>query len=69
MDSTLHYIHNDSDLSTNSFSPEEERKSKVQVNSSDFCFFYMYQISRFFLTYMGISVMHLIAIKYSIPLK
>ncbi|XP_074998181.1 serine/threonine-protein phosphatase 4 regulatory subunit 1 isoform X6 [Calonectris borealis] len=31
MDSTLHYIHNDSDLSTNSsFSPEEERKSKVQ---------------------------------------
>ncbi|XP_069709974.1 serine/threonine-protein phosphatase 4 regulatory subunit 1 isoform X3 [Phaenicophaeus curvirostris] len=30
MDSTLHYIH-DSDLSTNSsFSPEEERKSKVQ---------------------------------------
>ncbi|XP_016287174.1 serine/threonine-protein phosphatase 4 regulatory subunit 1 isoform X3 [Monodelphis domestica] len=31
MDSTLQYIHNDSDLSTdNSFSPEEERKSKVQ---------------------------------------
>ncbi|NXD52076.1 PP4R1 phosphatase, partial [Corvus moneduloides] len=31
MDSRLHYIHNDSDLSTNSsFSPEEERKSKVQ---------------------------------------
>ncbi|XP_038029769.1 serine/threonine-protein phosphatase 4 regulatory subunit 1 isoform X2 [Anas platyrhynchos] len=31
MDSTLHYIHNDSDLSTNSsFSPDEERKSKVQ---------------------------------------
>uniref|UniRef100_A0A8C6YQY7 Serine/threonine-protein phosphatase 4 regulatory subunit 1 n=1 Tax=Nothoprocta perdicaria TaxID=30464 RepID=A0A8C6YQY7_NOTPE len=31
MDSALHYIHNDSDLSTNSsFSPEEERKSKVQ---------------------------------------
>ncbi|XP_038602576.1 serine/threonine-protein phosphatase 4 regulatory subunit 1 isoform X1 [Tachyglossus aculeatus] len=31
MDSTLRYIHNDSDLSTNSsFSPEEERKSKVQ---------------------------------------
>lgn len=37
MDSTLRYIHNDSDLSTNSsFSPEEERKSKVQVNDSDF---------------------------------
>ncbi|EMP33425.1 Serine/threonine-protein phosphatase 4 regulatory subunit 1 [Chelonia mydas] len=31
IDSTLRYIHNDSDLSTNSsFSPEEERKSKVQ---------------------------------------
>uniref|UniRef100_A0A8C4UAZ3 Serine/threonine-protein phosphatase 4 regulatory subunit 1 n=1 Tax=Falco tinnunculus TaxID=100819 RepID=A0A8C4UAZ3_FALTI len=31
IDSTLHYIHNDSDLSTNSsFSPDEERKSKVQ---------------------------------------
>ncbi|XP_019380925.1 PREDICTED: serine/threonine-protein phosphatase 4 regulatory subunit 1 [Gavialis gangeticus] len=31
MGSTLPYIHNDSDLSTNSsFSPEEERKSKVQ---------------------------------------
>ncbi|XP_006876295.1 PREDICTED: serine/threonine-protein phosphatase 4 regulatory subunit 1-like [Chrysochloris asiatica] len=31
MDSSLHYIHNDSDLSTNSsFSPDEERKSKVQ---------------------------------------
>ncbi|XP_062057346.1 serine/threonine-protein phosphatase 4 regulatory subunit 1 isoform X5 [Lepus europaeus] len=31
MDSSLHYIHNDSDLSTNSsFSPEEERKSKIQ---------------------------------------
>uniref|UniRef100_A0A803VDY0 Serine/threonine-protein phosphatase 4 regulatory subunit 1 n=1 Tax=Ficedula albicollis TaxID=59894 RepID=A0A803VDY0_FICAL len=31
MDSTLHYIHNDSDLSTSSsFSPEEERKSKIQ---------------------------------------
>ncbi|XP_074843552.1 serine/threonine-protein phosphatase 4 regulatory subunit 1 isoform X2 [Carettochelys insculpta] len=31
IDSTLCYIHNDSDLSTNSsFSPEEERKSKVQ---------------------------------------
>ncbi|XP_006891496.1 PREDICTED: serine/threonine-protein phosphatase 4 regulatory subunit 1-like [Elephantulus edwardii] len=31
MDSTLCYIHNDSDLSTNSsFSPDEERKSKVQ---------------------------------------
>lgn len=42
MDSTLHYIHNDSDLSTNSsFSPEEERKSKVQVNYSDFWFSYM----------------------------
>ena len=38
MDSSLHYIHNDSDLSTNSsFSPEEERKSKVQVNESYFC--------------------------------
>lgn len=33
MDSTLHYIHNDSDLSTNnSFSPDEERRSKVQVS-------------------------------------
>ncbi|XP_049625975.1 serine/threonine-protein phosphatase 4 regulatory subunit 1 [Suncus etruscus] len=31
LDSTLHYIHNDSDLSTNSsFSPDEERRSKVQ---------------------------------------
>ncbi|XP_058532820.1 serine/threonine-protein phosphatase 4 regulatory subunit 1 isoform X2 [Ochotona princeps] len=31
MDSSLHYSHNDSDLSTHSsFSPEEERKSKVQ---------------------------------------
>ncbi|CAM4508413.1 unnamed protein product [Caretta caretta] len=31
IDSTLRYIHNDSDLSTDSsFSPEEERKSKVQ---------------------------------------
>ncbi|XP_039075020.1 serine/threonine-protein phosphatase 4 regulatory subunit 1 isoform X5 [Hyaena hyaena] len=31
MDSALHYIHNDSDLSTNSsFSPDEERRSKVQ---------------------------------------
>ncbi|KAG8519740.1 Serine/threonine-protein phosphatase 4 regulatory subunit 1 [Galemys pyrenaicus] len=31
MDSTLHYIHNDSDLSTSSsFSPDEERRSKVQ---------------------------------------
>ncbi|XP_075441482.1 serine/threonine-protein phosphatase 4 regulatory subunit 1 isoform X1 [Ascaphus truei] len=31
MQSTLRYIHNDSDLSTNSsFSPEEEKKSKVQ---------------------------------------
>nr|XP_058133347.1 serine/threonine-protein phosphatase 4 regulatory subunit 1 isoform X6 [Dasypus novemcinctus] len=31
MDPTLRYIHNDSDLSTNtSFSPDEERKSKVQ---------------------------------------
>ncbi|XP_057360020.1 serine/threonine-protein phosphatase 4 regulatory subunit 1 isoform X2 [Manis pentadactyla] len=31
MDSTLRYIHNDSDLSTNSsFSPDEERRSKVQ---------------------------------------
>lgn len=31
MDSSLHYIHNDSDLSTtSSFSPEEERKSKIQ---------------------------------------
>uniref|UniRef100_A0A673VC19 Serine/threonine-protein phosphatase 4 regulatory subunit 1 n=1 Tax=Suricata suricatta TaxID=37032 RepID=A0A673VC19_SURSU len=31
MDSALRYIHNDSDLSTNSsFSPDEERKSKVQ---------------------------------------
>ncbi|XP_067403893.1 serine/threonine-protein phosphatase 4 regulatory subunit 1 isoform X2 [Emydura macquarii macquarii] len=31
IDSTPRYIHNDSDLSTNSsFSPEEERKSKVQ---------------------------------------
>ncbi|KAM4706265.1 serine/threonine-protein phosphatase 4 regulatory subunit 1 isoform 2-T2 [Rhinophrynus dorsalis] len=28
--STLRYIHNDSDLSSNSFSPEEEKKSKVQ---------------------------------------
>lgn len=62
MDSALHYIHNDSDLSTNSsFSPEEERKSKVQVNGSDFCFFYMYQINVIFLTYMGISVMRLIS--------
>jgi len=49
MDSTLHYIHNDSDLSTNSsFSPEEERKSKVQVNDSGFCFSYMYQINGIF---------------------
>lgn len=33
MDSTLHYIHTDSDLSTNnSFSPDEERRSKVQVS-------------------------------------
>ncbi|XP_007955742.1 serine/threonine-protein phosphatase 4 regulatory subunit 1 [Orycteropus afer afer] len=31
MDPTLRYIHNDSDLSTNgNFSPDEERKSKVQ---------------------------------------
>ncbi|XP_077831377.1 serine/threonine-protein phosphatase 4 regulatory subunit 1 isoform X5 [Macaca mulatta] len=31
MDSTLHYIHNDSDLSNNSsFSPDEERRTKVQ---------------------------------------
>ncbi|KAM5219193.1 serine/threonine-protein phosphatase 4 regulatory subunit 1 isoform 6-T11 [Hipposideros larvatus] len=31
MDSTLCYIHNDSDLSTNSsFSPDEERRSKIQ---------------------------------------
>ncbi|XP_062986634.1 serine/threonine-protein phosphatase 4 regulatory subunit 1 [Elgaria multicarinata webbii] len=31
VESALHYIHNDSDLSTNnSFSPEEERKSKIQ---------------------------------------
>uniref|UniRef100_A0A4X2LZ02 Serine/threonine-protein phosphatase 4 regulatory subunit 1 n=1 Tax=Vombatus ursinus TaxID=29139 RepID=A0A4X2LZ02_VOMUR len=30
MDSTINYMHNDSDLSTDSFSPEEERKSKVQ---------------------------------------
>ncbi|XP_030191877.1 serine/threonine-protein phosphatase 4 regulatory subunit 1 isoform X7 [Lynx canadensis] len=31
MDSALRYIHNDSDLSTNSsFSPDEERRSKVQ---------------------------------------
>lgn len=31
MDSTLRYIHNDSDLSTSSsFSPDEERRSKVQ---------------------------------------
>ncbi|KAK2508274.1 hypothetical protein MC885_003021 [Smutsia gigantea] len=31
MDSTLRYVHNDSDLSTNSsFSPDEERRSKVQ---------------------------------------
>ncbi|XP_046527301.1 serine/threonine-protein phosphatase 4 regulatory subunit 1 isoform X6 [Equus quagga] len=31
MDSTLRYIHNDSDLSTNSsFSPDDERRSKVQ---------------------------------------
>lgn len=42
MDSTLHYIHNDSDLSTNSsFSPEEERKSKVQVNDSGIWFSHM----------------------------
>lgn len=56
MDSTLRYIHNDSDLSTNSsFSPEEERKSKVQVNDSDFWFSYMLQISEIFVMYMGIS--------------
>lgn len=56
MDSTLHYIHNDSDLSTNSsFSPEEERKSKVQVNDSDFWFSYMYQISEISFMCMGIS--------------
>ncbi|KAM3841712.1 serine/threonine-protein phosphatase 4 regulatory subunit 1 [Vipera latastei] len=31
VESTLHYIHNDSDLNTNScFSPEEEKKSKIQ---------------------------------------
>ncbi|XP_011524077.1 serine/threonine-protein phosphatase 4 regulatory subunit 1 isoform X1 [Homo sapiens] len=31
MDSTLHYIHSDSDLSNNSsFSPDEERRTKVQ---------------------------------------
>uniref|UniRef100_A0A2K6NWU2 Serine/threonine-protein phosphatase 4 regulatory subunit 1 n=1 Tax=Rhinopithecus roxellana TaxID=61622 RepID=A0A2K6NWU2_RHIRO len=31
MDSTLHYIHSDSDLSNNSsFSPDEERRAKVQ---------------------------------------
>ncbi|XP_066481033.1 serine/threonine-protein phosphatase 4 regulatory subunit 1 isoform X2 [Tiliqua scincoides] len=31
VESALHYIHNDSDLSTNSsFSPEEEKKSKIQ---------------------------------------
>uniref|UniRef100_A0A2R8ZZ42 Serine/threonine-protein phosphatase 4 regulatory subunit 1 n=1 Tax=Pan paniscus TaxID=9597 RepID=A0A2R8ZZ42_PANPA len=31
MDSSLHYIHNDSDLSNNSsFSPDEERRTKVQ---------------------------------------
>lgn len=31
MDSTLHYIHNDSDLSNNSsLSPDEERRTKVQ---------------------------------------
>lgn len=35
MESTLCYIHNDSDLSTNSsFSPDEERRSKVQVSDS-----------------------------------
>lgn len=33
MDSTLRYIHNDSDLSTSSsFSPDEERRPKVQVS-------------------------------------
>ncbi|XP_036616011.1 serine/threonine-protein phosphatase 4 regulatory subunit 1 isoform X1 [Trichosurus vulpecula] len=30
MDSAINYLPNDSDLSTDSFSPEEERKSKVQ---------------------------------------
>lgn len=35
MDSALRYIHNDSDLSTSSsFSPDEERRSKVQVSDS-----------------------------------
>lgn len=40
MDSTLHYIHNDSDLSNNgSFSPDEERRTKVQVSDQKMCSF------------------------------
>lgn len=40
MDSTLRYIHNDSDLSTNSsFSPDEERRSKVQVSDKKVLYF------------------------------
>ncbi|XP_073187691.1 serine/threonine-protein phosphatase 4 regulatory subunit 1 isoform X8 [Lepidochelys kempii] len=50
IDSTLRYIHNDSDLSTNSsFSPEEERKSKVQCESDPPvhpCYFIEYQNHR-----------------------